>query len=59
MNAIQYAFASSQNFNLPVYQVDNSDKMEYYVTTKKDVEDGIDKLPNELLFRALKVNRYI
>ena len=57
MNALQYAFARRMKYNIPVFQIAVSDNMEKYVTTKKDVLDGNDRLPTELS-RTLDVNRY-
>jgi hypothetical protein len=36
MNAVQYAFARTSGYNLPVYQIAHSDKFDTYVTSKKD-----------------------
>jgi len=57
MKALQYAFARRMKYNIPVFQITASDNMEKYVTTKKDVLDGNDRLPTELS-RTLDVNRY-
>ena len=59
LNAVQYSFARSQKFNLPIYQIPHSEKMEIYVTSKQDAKDGIDRLPNEFPFRANNLNRYV
>jgi len=36
---------------LPVYEIGKSDKFDTYITTKKDQEDGFDRIPNEFPFR--------
>ena len=57
-DVVQYVFAKTMNYNLPVYSIGKTDKFETYTTTKKDQTDGFDRLPNEYPFRKKDQNRY-